>query len=116
MTFTNVASILPVTDLKAALAFYVDGLEFTQMFAMETYAGIKHDAVELHLSQHGGVMPSHRACLYIDVENVDAWYAHLKAKGIETKNEPHDEYYGMREFEIEDADGNKLYFATEIKK
>ena len=57
---------------------------------------------------HGGVN--------IFVTDVDALYHELKARGASTLNEPKDYPYGMRDFDINDPDGNQLCFGMESKQ
>jgi hypothetical protein len=40
----------------------------------------------------------------------------LKSRGAKRLNEPKDYPYGMRDFDVEDLDGNALSFGMESKK
>ena len=53
--------------------------------------------------------PGHGA-VNVFVTNVDALYEELKLRGARTLNTPKDYPYGMRDFDIEDLDGNRLCF------
>jgi uncharacterized glyoxalase superfamily protein PhnB len=44
------------------------------------------------------------------VEDVDALYAELKARGARAPKPPKDYPYGMRDFNVIDPDGNQLTF------
>lgn len=44
------------------------------------------------------------------VEDVDAIYKELKAKGVEFQGEPADQDWGARLVGLKDPDGNNLYF------
>lgn len=44
------------------------------------------------------------------VEDVDAIYKDLKAKGVEFQGEPADQEWGARLVGLKDPDGNNLYF------
>jgi uncharacterized glyoxalase superfamily protein PhnB len=44
------------------------------------------------------------------VTGVDALYQELKSKGARKMEEPADRPYGMRDFDINDLDGNQLCF------
>jgi hypothetical protein len=51
--------------------------------------------------------------LTLAVNNVDAWYAYLKSKGVETVNEPHDyTALNLRLFLLYDPEG----YLIEIQK
>jgi len=56
-------------------------------------------------SGHGGIN--------IFVTEVDALYQELKSRGARTLNEPRDYPYGMRDFNVQDLDGNDLCFGME---
>jgi uncharacterized glyoxalase superfamily protein PhnB len=49
------------------------------------------------------------AC-YIHVEDADAVYAELKARGAGFVDAPEDRDYGSRDFRVRDNDGNLLIF------
>lgn len=43
--------------------------------------------------------------IYMSVDNVDEFHAHLLAKGLKTKTKPQDQPWGNREFTLRDPDG-----------
>ena len=49
-------------------------------------------------------------------KDVDALYQELRSRGAQTQNEPKDYAYGMRDFDINDLDGNHLCFGMESKQ
>lgn len=51
--------------------------------------------------------------LYIEVEDVDALHAHVRAAGI-TATEPKDWPWGKREFVVKDPDGYQLVFFAPV--
>lgn len=54
--------------------------------------------------------------LYIKVDDVDAFYQDLLAKGLKPSSEPRDWPWGNREFVLRDPDGYKLVFFQKSKK
>jgi uncharacterized glyoxalase superfamily protein PhnB len=48
--------------------------------------------------------------LCIFVRDVDQLYAEVSARGARLLNRPEDRDYGMRDFDVVDADGNQLTF------
>lgn len=46
--------------------------------------------------------------IYVEVEDVDAYYAELKQRGAEPATEPISQFYGIRDFGITDTDGYNL--------
>ena len=50
------------------------------------------------------------------VTDVDALYQELKSRGAKTLKAPQDYPYGMRDFDVEDLDGNSLCFGMDSRK
>jgi uncharacterized glyoxalase superfamily protein PhnB len=50
------------------------------------------------------------------VTDVDALYRELRSRGAKVLNEPKDYAYGMRDFDVNDLDGNQLCFGMESKQ
>ena len=55
-----------------------------------------------------------RVIFYVD--NVDAFYAHTRAAGLDPEAEPTDAPWGERYFHITDPDGHELSFAQPLAK
>lgn len=53
--------------------------------------------------------------IYIEVDDVDKFYAQLIQKGITPATKPKDWHWGNREFIVKDPDGYKLCFWHELK-
>ena len=110
------ATTFQVSDLEASLAFYTATLGFTERFRFGDYAGVEHGEVQIHLS--GPAARNKRqigqASIYIFCDDVDAYYTELLAKGASAQAAPKDYDYGMRDFAIEDPDGNLLGFGQDV--
>lgn len=52
--------------------------------------------------------------IYIEVDDVDAYHAEVKGRGAEPRYEPKTQFYGIRDFGIEDPDGYRLIFHTPV--
>lgn len=110
------ATVFQVADLDAALRYYVDVLGFTVDFRFGAYAGIVLGDVCVHLCGHafhqrpvgGGTV-----CIFCD--EVDAYFAEITSRGANTKTEPRDYDYGMRDFMVVDPDGNHLSFGCPVR-
>lgn len=110
------ATVFGVKNVDAALKFYTEILGFTEDFRFGEYAGIKYGEVFIHLSQnHADMKPPGSGAIYIFCDEVDAFYAEIKAKGCDTRTEPQDWPYGMRDFIVIDIDGNQVSFGCESK-
>lgn len=109
--------VFHVADLDAAVRFYGQMLGFTECFRMGTYAGLKLGDCEIHLTLPGDFQrPVGGGTAYIICDEVDAYFARLKAAGVKPKSEPDDRRYGLRDFVIHDPDGNQLSFGCDIEK
>lgn len=114
--FELAAPVLAVTDLTFALAFYRDvlgfGVDWTWGSPPEM-AAVSRDSVELHLSAppegaEGCEAP--RSRVYCFIRGVDRYAAAVRERGGEILHEPADQPYGMRDFDIDDPDGNRICF------
>jgi len=113
----DAATVFVVSDIDASLVYYRDVLGFRVTFeygAPLSYACLCCDEVALHLLAaaetkrlpgHGGV------CIF--VRDVDRLYAEVSARGARLLNQPEDRDYGMRDFDVVDADGNQVTFGME---
>ena len=115
MATFGVAPVFYVEDLAASLRHYTEVLGFTEKFQYGGfYAGLERGDALLHLSATktprralGG------ACAYFFCDDVDAYHAEVKSKGAKIETELETYEYGMRDFNIEDPDGNLLTFGQE---
>jgi len=109
------ATVFFVSDLEASLRFYVAVLGFLERFRFGNYAGLEHGEVQIHLSGPGAT--NRRAVgqgsVYIFCDDVDACYAEVTSKGAKVQGAPKDYEYGMRDFIIEDPDGNLVGIGQE---
>ena len=108
------ATVFVVSDIGAGLAYYRDVLGFQVTFeygAPLSYACLCRDEVALHLLAAAATkrLPGHGG-LCIFVRDVDRLYAEVSARGARLLNRPEDQDYGMRDFDVVDADGNQVTF------
>ncbi|KJC46482.1 VOC family protein [Bradyrhizobium sp. LTSP857] len=108
------ATVFVVSDIATSLAYYRDVLGFQVTFEYGeplSYACLCRDEVALHLlaSSRTKRLPGHGAiCVF--VRDVDQIYAEVSGRGARLLNRPEDRDYGMRDFDVVDADGNQLTF------
>lgn len=108
--------VLQVSNVEASLKHYIEVLGFSEDFRFGDYAGIKMGGACLHLSGHSiHDRPVGGGTAYIFCDEVDSYFAEIKARGAAVKTEPKDYDYGMRDFLITDPDGNHLGFGCAIK-
>ena len=114
------ATVFVVQDVLRSVEHYRDVLGFHTEFTYGQptfYAGVERDGVAIHFQAASETkrQPGQGA-VNIFVTDVDALYQELKARGASTLNEPRDYPYGMRDFDINDLDGNHLCFGMESKE
>jgi predicted enzyme related to lactoylglutathione lyase len=117
MTIESAAAVFHVKHLAASLKFYTEVLGFQKEFEFGEYAGIKSGGASIHLSAHTtNAKPVGSGHIYLFCTEVDSYYREITSKGARPKGEPKDYPYGMRDFEVEDPDGNFLAFGCESKQ
>ena len=108
------ATVFVVSDIATSLAYYRDMLGFQVTFEYGqplSYACLCRDEIAVHLlaSSRTKRLPGHGAiCVF--VRDVDQIYAEVSGRGAKLLNQPEDRDYGMRDFDVVDADGNQLTF------
>ncbi len=53
--------------------------------------------------------------VYLEVPNIDDYFEDVKRRGLKTEGEPKSQFYGIREWGVDDMDGYRLMFHTPIK-
>jgi uncharacterized glyoxalase superfamily protein PhnB len=115
--FKSATPVLRVSSAAVAEKFYCQQLGFqlqstNRLSESQTdpcYLSVRRDEARLHLSSFSGdgAMGS---VAFLLVEDVDALYAELMAKGVPIALTPTDQTWGNRELYVKDADGNSLRF------
>jgi glyoxylase I family protein len=122
----GMAPLLQVFDMPASIAFYRDVLEFEVVDTDRPgerfdWALLRRDGVELMLNTayEGDARPpspdprrveAHAdTCIYLGCPDVDAAYAHLRARGLDVAA-PVVQGYGMKQIYVADPDGYLLCF------
>jgi MerR family transcriptional regulator, thiopeptide resistance regulator len=123
-SFQDVIPVVPYQDIRAGHDFLVDVLEFSSAGLVEDGDGqVVHAEVRagdrriwLHAAAGGLSTPrvagAATAGIVVHVADVDAHFAHAKAKGATILREPTDEDYGQREYGVQDPEGHNWYIAT----
>ena len=133
MKFSDVTPNLVVSSVERSLAFYRDVLGFAVTATVPdhaplAFAWMQRDGVSVFLNSHQSVEEhaglasrpiGGTATLFIVIEaddvagGVDALFASI-APRAKLMMEPKNQFYGMREFGIEDPDGYVIFFAQRI--
>lgn len=111
---------LQVKNAQKSCAFYCDLLGFQKDWeyqpesSLPCFISISRDGIQLFLTEHPesafGVL------VYCYVEDVDHLYQSLVAQGVELEWIPADTPWQTREMQLQDLDGNKLRFGSELKQ
>jgi len=114
------APVFVVEDVKRSVEHYRKVLGFRTEFEYgnpTSYAGVERDNLLIHLqaARESKWKPGQSA-VYVFVTDVDALYRELKSSGARIVNGPKDYPYGMRDFDVQDLDGNSLCFGMESGK
>jgi catechol 2,3-dioxygenase-like lactoylglutathione lyase family enzyme len=100
---------LPLDDVPAGIAHYRDVLGFHVNYQQQDLGVMDRDSVRLLLvartERHKGI-----GSAYVYVEDADALYAELQAKGANVQGEPVSRPWGLREFRVLDPEQNEISF------
>lgn len=116
----DAVAIVPVKNVRATVAFYVDILGFEDRMVSDdgTFAILVHGEAAIQLVQTDDAealrATAENISIYLWVKHVDALHAQLKPK-LDTLPEdrvraPFNQPYGMREFHVKDPDGCLMFF------
>jgi uncharacterized glyoxalase superfamily protein PhnB len=118
-SLAGAATLFVVKDVLASVAHYRDVLGFTVEFVYGEptfYAGVERGDVVIHLqAAHMTKRQVGQGAINVFVTAVDALYTELKARRAKLVNQPEDRPYGMRDFDLDDLDGNRLTFGMAVK-
>jgi len=127
--FKKITPNLLVASVERSLAFYVDTLGFARGMTVPdrspfVFASVTSDPVEIFLNDAATAVKEYPAfagkplgatgTLYIEVEGVDALHDRIKST-VKIVMPIATQFYGMREFAIEDPDGYVITFAQRVE-
>jgi catechol 2,3-dioxygenase-like lactoylglutathione lyase family enzyme len=101
---------LPFDNVPAAVDYYCDVLGFRINYQQDDLGVLERDAITILLiartEQHTGI-----GSFGTYVENADALYAELMAKGARVQGAPVSYPWGLRCFSVLDLEGNRITFS-----
>ena len=105
---------LPFDDVSAAVAYYRDVMGFRINYQKEDVGVMDRDAITILLiartKKHQGI-----GSFEVYVEDADTLYAELLAKGAQVDGPPVSHPWGLRDFRVEDPEGNRITFAQRFE-
>ena len=126
--FKKLTPNLLVANVERSLAFYEGVLGFERGYTVPeqspfVFASVTGGAVEIFFNDAAGAIKEYpgfggkpigaTGTMYIEVEGVDALHDRLKPT-VPVVIPPVTQFYGMREFAIEDPDGYVITFAQRV--
>jgi catechol 2,3-dioxygenase-like lactoylglutathione lyase family enzyme len=113
------AAIFVVRDITASLAYFRDSLGFEIAFTYGEptfYAGVCRGTVTIHLQAASQTpRPIGASSLSVFVGSADELHREFVQRGARILKEPATYPYGMRDFNVEDLDGNTLIFGHSVE-
>ncbi len=119
----DAVAIVPVSDVRRTVDFYVDVLGFKEQFVSNDgrFAIVLHGEAAVHFVKARDAeslkATDNHISIYLWVKHVDALYEILKPKPEALPagrvRAPFTQDYGMREFHVKDPDGCLLLFGEE---
>ncbi len=113
------AFVLAVSDLQKSAAYYRDILGFRVGWEEASdWRMVERDGVRIMLGRCPKDAPaselgSHNWFGYLEVDDVDALYAEIVARGA-ASSAPKQAHYGMREIVVTTIDGHRIVFGQEL--
>ncbi len=126
--FKKLTPNLLVANVERSLAFYEDVLGFQRGFSVPeqspfVFASVTGGSVEIFFNDAAAAIKEYpgfgakplgaTGTMYIEIEGVDALHDRLKAR-MPIVMPLVNQFYGMREFAIEDPDGYVITFAQRV--
>lgn len=119
-TVLRARSVLAVKDLARATRYFVDILGMTEdPIHSPGWSFLSLGAFTLMLGECRDEMSAretgnHSWFVHLLVDDVDAYYRAVTARGAQVINAPTDRDYGLREFVLETPDGHRLVVGSLI--
>ena len=117
MKILAITAVIHVSNMQSAVQYYQDVLGFKPGFEFGDYTGLVYGEICIHIS--GPTNPGMKkipgnAHFCIDCDEVDSYYDLISKNGAIISVPIADRPYGMRDFAVNDMDGNTLVFGKAI--
>lgn len=117
----RVVPALRILDYERSRHFYVEQLgfeidwEWRHEPGLPVFMQISKAGLSLYLSENAGDGEP-GIVVYLYVTDVDAWHEEIEDAGLEVEAEPANQPWGNREMRLRDPDGNRLVFASVLRR
>jgi catechol 2,3-dioxygenase-like lactoylglutathione lyase family enzyme len=108
---------LAVSDIPAAVEFYISKLGFERAFTWgepPTFAGVNLGNVQMFLAKGTPTPSPDTAAVYFLVGDADQLYEFHRANGVEIAQAIDDRPYGIRDYSVRDLHGYHLVFGHHL--
>lgn len=101
---------LPVTDVERAQQHYRDalGFEIRWLVPGEEFGAVSRDNVAIFFRRRS--QPFEPAVHWVFAADINATYEELRSSGARIVEPLEKKAWGLRQFTVEDIDGNRFYF------
>jgi uncharacterized glyoxalase superfamily protein PhnB len=109
-TFGHPTPELPVTDVERAQEYYRDvlGFEIGWLEPTKDIGAVSRDNVSIFFRRRP--TPFEPAIHWVFAADIDTTYEELKSSGARIVEPLETKPWGLRQFTVEDIDGNRFYF------
>lgn len=111
--------VLAVKDVDASCDFFVNGLGFVLAGkwqadnGVSSFAIVQLDQITVGLNYGDPKGPGGPWSAYFYVADIDAYAAQVQRNGVKLTRDVTDQFYGCRDMDVEDPDGNLLCFGQD---
>ena len=117
-TISKIRFVIAVPDLKSSAAYYRDVLGFTVHTISDGWLFYTSGDCTIMAGQcPHAISPrnlgDHSYFAYLQIDEIDLFYASVLAAGAEIGKTIRDEPWGMREFGLVTRDGHRIMFAAQ---
>jgi uncharacterized glyoxalase superfamily protein PhnB len=112
-TFSHPTPELPVTDVERAQQHYRDalGFEILWLYPGKEIGAVSRNDVAIFFRQRN--QPFEPAVHWVYAADIDASYEELRSLGARIVEPLEKKPWGLRQFTVEDIDGNRFYFHSD---
>jgi predicted enzyme related to lactoylglutathione lyase len=112
--------VLSVSDVEKSSAFFTEGLGFSLAGRWQDDDGSTHfaivvlDKITVGLSRSEVNKSGGPWAAYFYVADIDTYATQIAGNGVKLHREVMDRFYGCRDLDVEDLDGNLLCFGQDL--
>ncbi len=112
--------VLSVKDVEKSANFFTEGLGFFLAGCWKdddgtaSFAIVFMDKITVGLTRGEGSKTGGPWAAYFYVADIDAYAAQIAGNGVKLQRDVMDRFYGCRDLDIEDLDGNLLCFGQDL--